>query len=273
LQKREITSETPKLAHYLRQVWLFRGLLLNLTRRNLKVKYAQTYLGIVWVLLQPLTGMVIFTLFFSGIFDLSSFGIEVPYYLFAYSGYATWIYAVYVIQSAGTALVQDETLIKKSYFPKLILPLSRTLVGLVDYIISLAVLVVMAGFSGDLKLYWIWTLPLVILITTIVAWSVAFWLAALTIRFRDFVHLIPYLINFGIWLSPVFYPATIIPAHLSFLIYMNPMAAVVELTRWSILGTAFPGFHFIWVILACSGLLLAGLHYFVRVEDEIADYV
>ena len=273
MNRRVLTSETPKLVNYLKQVWQYRGLLLHLTRRNLKVKYAQTYLGILWVLLQPLTGMVIFTLFFSGIFDLSEFGIKIPYYLFAYSGYATWIYVVYVVQSAGTALVQDEALIKKSYFPKLILPLSRTLVGLVDYLISLVVLVVIAAFSGYLRLAWIWTLPMIILITTIVAWSVAFWLSALTIRFRDFIHFIPYLINFGIWLSPVFYPATIIPEHFSFLIYLNPIAAIVDLTRCCILGTAAPSFHFVWVLLTSVGLLLMGLKYFLKIENEIADHV
>lgn len=272
-KRRVITPQAVRLMPYLTRVWSYRMLVLKLTKRNLRVKYAQTQLGVLWVVLQPLTGMLIFTLFFSGILNLSEFQIEVPYYLFAYSGFATWIYFVYIVQSAGTSLVQDEALIKKAYFPKLILPISRTLSGLTDYALSLLVLFGMALFGGHLSLSNLIFLPAVVVMTTVVGWAFAFWLSGLTIRYRDFIHLIPYVVNFGIWLSPVFYPTTIIPAKYSFLSYLNPMAGIVDLTRWSILGTPMPNLNVLWSIGGACVLMLVGMIFFVRIEDEIADHV
>lgn len=217
--------------------------------------------------------MAIFTLFFSGLFDLSSLGISTPYYLFAFCGYASWIYFVYLVQSSGTALVQDEALIKKSYFPKLLLPLSRALVGLVDYVISLLVLFLIAGATGDLKFQWIGLLPIILLLHTMVGLSLAVWLSGLTIRHRDFIHFIPYLVNFGIWLTPIFYPVTIIPEQYAFLSYLNPMSFVADVTRWAILGTNVPDLNYIWSIMLCFILGFAGLKYFITVENDISDNV
>lgn len=271
--ERVFTPEPPSLLNYLRQVWDHRRLIVNLSRRNLKVKYAQTKLGVLWVILQPLTGMVIFTLFFEGLFDLFEFDIDTPYYLFAYCGYSTWVFFVYVVQGAGTALLQDESLIKRVFFPKMVLPISRALIGLSDYGLSLAVLLLMALVSGNLAYVNLFLLPFAVILTVVVSMGIAVWLAALTIRHRDFVHLIPYLVNFGIWLSPVFYPTTIIPSEYHFLIYFNPMAGIVELTRWSVLGTPLPSVHFIWSFAVALIVLISGVRYFLLIENEISDHV
>ena len=268
-----ITAEPDSLAEYLRKVYEHRNMILTIARRDLKVKYAQTALGVFWAVLQPITGMVIFSLFFTNIFNLEDFGIYVPYYLFAFAGLSAWLYFTYIVQGAGTSLLSEENLVKKVYFPRIVLPLAKTLVGFVDFGITILLLIAMAAVTGNLYPANLIALPLVILVVTFIGFSLAIWLSALTIRYRDFHHLIPYIVNFGIWLTPVFYPATIIPQKIYYLIYLNPMAGAVDFFRWSVMGTPLPSAYFLVSFAVVFLLLVSGLIYFRRVEDLIADHL
>lgn len=268
-----ITSEPDSLAEYLKKVYEHRKMIITIARRDLKVKYAQTALGVFWAVLQPITGMVIFSLFFTNIFNLEDFGIYVPYYLFAFAGLSAWLYFTYIVQGAGTSLLSEENLVKKVYFPRIVLPLAKTLVGFVDFGITILLLIAMAAVTGNLYPANLIALPLVILVVTFIGFSLAIWLSALTIRYRDFHHLIPYIVNFGIWLTPVFYPATIIPQKIYYLIYFNPMAGAVDFFRWSVMGTPLPSAYFLVSFAVVFLLLVSGLIYFRRVEDLIADHL
>lgn len=268
-----ITSENKSTFGYLKEFIKYRFLILTLVKRDFKIKYAQTFLGFLWVILQPLTGVAIFTFFFKFLLDTSSWSTEIPYHIYAFCGMIAWIFFSNSLQLAGTSLLQEEMLIKKVYFPRLILPVVRTISAMFDFFISAAVLVVIAIFSGVEISYQIIFAPFILVLTAIIALSISIWLSALTIRFRDFHHIIPYFIGFGIWLTPVFYPSTIIPEDNKWFIYLNPMAGVIELFRWSFFSTtapsAFTALGFILPVL----LFISGVIYFRKVEKQLSDYL
>ncbi|MCZ2393631.1 MAG: ABC transporter permease [Chitinophagales bacterium] len=268
-----ITSKERETFDYLKNVYHYRNLILVLVKRDFKIKYAQTLLGFLWVILQPLTGVAIFTFFFKILLDTSSWSTEIPYHIYAFCGMIAWIFFSNSLQSAGTSLLQEEELIKKVYFPKLVLPIVRTIGSMFDFFISAAVLIVIAMFSGVSISYCIIFAPFILILTAIIALSVSIWMSALTIRFRDFHHIIPYLIGFGIWLTPVFYPTTIIPESYKWLIYINPMAGVIDLFRWSFFSTTAPSglvaLGFIIPVL----LFISGVIYFRKVEKQLSDYL
>jgi len=267
-----IITRDVTFSRYFAQVWSYRELIYVLARRDLKIKYAQTALGVFWSVLQPLTGLLIFTLFFDQIIEID-IPDDLPYPLFAFSGMISWYFFSYIVVSGGNSLVESQDIIKRIKFPKLVLPLSKVLVGMVDLIISFALMIMLMLIMGQLPGWQIVIFPFCVLINIIVGLSVSVWLSALTIRYRDFYHIIPYLINFGIWLTPVFYPATLIPEKYSFLIYGNPMAGVIALFRWSILGGAPPSMYYGISLILVLVILLLGFFYFKKMERLIADYV
>ena len=270
---RTIDSGRVPLTTYLREVWQARRLVLTFARRDIQVKYAQSALGLFWVLLQPITGAVIFTVFFTALFDWGASGIEAPYFLFAFGGYTSWMFFSYIVQSAGSALLQEESLIKKVHFPKLILPFAKSLVGLVDYAVSIVLLLVLALATGSLHWVGLWAMVPAVVLVGILGLSIAIWLSALTIRYRDFHHIIPYIVNFGIWLTPIFFPTSFLRELVGDFIYINPMAGAVDLFRWSILGTPFPSPWFAVSFVVSVVALVAGIRYFQRIEMLIADYL
>lgn len=273
MKKKIITARNTGLITYLKEVWSSRRMVLVFARRDIKTKYAQTMLGLFWVILQPLTGAAIFTFFFTNLFDLADFGIYIPYFLFSLSGFLGWMYFIYIVTNAGLSLQQEENLIKKVNFPKILLPISKALVGLVDFGIGIVLTIVVAAISGHLTYYNVAFIVLPAGLITLLGLTVAIWLSALTIRYRDFHHLVPYVINFGIWITPVFYPATIIPEKYSFILYMNPMAGAVEMLRWSIFGLPLPSNYYLISYSVAILLIVWGIHYFTKIENLIADHL
>ena len=244
-------------------------MILTLTMRDLKVKYAQTFLGILWALLQPLAGLLVFTIFFTQFVQLDS---PLPYPLIALSGMAAWFFFSNIIQSASMSLFESQDLIKKVYFPRLILLISKILFALIDLIIALGllfILMVILGVSPGIQILF---LPVFIFLTIVVGLSISLWLSALTLRYRDFHHIIPYLLNYGIWLTPVFFPTTIIPAEFNWLLYLNPMAAIIAGFRWSLLGDVFPVWVYWLSFIPIFILFFSGLNYFRKNEYKISDY-
>jgi len=265
-----IRGGNQSLSGYLKSVFEARGLILSFAIRDLKIQYAQTYLGVLWSLVQPLTGLIIFNFFFQRVIHLN---LQVPYAVFAFTGIMGWFYFTALVGQAGISLMSNQALIKKIQFPRLVLPLSKALVGLVEFSISLILLLFMLMIFGMGISSKIIFLPLVIIANVVTGLSVGIWLSALTIRFRDLHHLIPYLIGFGIWLTPVFYPTTMVPDAYKWIYYLHPVANVIALYRWIFIGLPVDPLQ-----VACSFgvailVFISGLYFFVRNEKFIADYL
>lgn len=266
-----INKRQSSLFTYLKQAWNYRSVSVAIAKRDLKVRYSQAFLGVLWAVIQPLTGLVIFTVFFAQLLKIETPGM--PYPLFAFSGMVSWLLFSHIVSQAGASLVQSQELIRKVYFPKVLLLFAKTMVGLVEFGISVILLIVLTLFMGWFVSWSIIFLPLIALLNVAVGLSIAVWLGALTIRYRDFHHIIPYLVNFGIWLTPVFYPVTLLPPKFAWIMYWNPMAATIAGFRWSLMGGPLPEKNYLLSLVLVVGLLITGFAYFRKVEDDISDYV
>lgn len=242
----------------------------SLAIRDIKVQYAQTALGFLWSVIQPLTSLLIWTFFFDKLIDVDTGAI--PYPLFAFTGMIGWYFFSHIFNHAGTSLVNSQDLIRKIYFPRIILPLSKVLVGMVEFSISLTLLFIMMLIMGVPPTINVLFLPFFILFNIITGLSFGIWLSALTIRYRDFQHIIPYLINLGIWLTPVFYPSTIIPKEYNFVLYINPMSAVIAGYRWCLFGGELSA-NYLYGFIPVVILLVTGFIYFRKSEATIADHI
>lgn len=258
------------LLAYLKEVWEVRHLIITFAARDLKVQYAQTYLGLLWSVIQPLTGLIIFSFFFQRVIPLH---LSTPYSVFVFTGIIGWFYFTSLVGQAGTALMNNQSLIKKIQFPRLVLPLSKALTGLIEFSISTVLLFILMLITGCPFSARIIFLPLVVLANVITGLSGGIWLSALTVRFRDLHHIIPYLIGFGIWLTPVFYPTTIVPHEFDFIYYFHPVANVIALYRWIFTGADVNLGQVIVSFSLAFILFLSGLVFFVKNEKFIADHL
>ncbi|HKK76946.1 MAG TPA: ABC transporter permease [Saprospiraceae bacterium] len=267
--KKKISPQQLSFSSYLKRCWAYRRFLFTLSRRDIKAKYAQTVLGILWVVLQPLTGLAIFTLFFQEFIPLDTG--TIPYPLFAFTGIVAWYFFAYIVTAAGSTLMENQDLIKKVYFPKLILPLTKVMLGLVDFGITFLLLIVGVLLSGYGLSWALLSIPFFLLLNIISGLAIAIWLSALTLQYRDLYHIIPYLINFAIWLTPVFYPGTIIPEAYDWVLYINPMAFVIAGFRWALLGDVMPNIYYLISLIPVLLLCTTGFLYFIRVEQKMVD--
>lgn len=265
-----LSAQAAGFGSYLRELWNYRQLTLLLARRDLKAKYAQSVLGILWAMLQPLTGLLIFTFFFEKIIHIETVR---PYPLFAFTGIVCWQFFSAIVSTAGTSLVESQHLIKKVYFPKLSLLLAKVLAGMAELAISIGLLLGMMGLMGINPGLRALFFPLVIGLIIAVGLSVAVWLSALTVRYRDFYHIIPYLLNYGIWVTPVFFPDTLLPQQYAWVMHLNPMAACIACMRWALLGDPAIDVGYLMSLVPVAILLISGLWYFRTIENEISDYV
>jgi lipopolysaccharide transport system permease protein len=254
----------------LREVWEYRELLGFLAWRDLKVRYKQTAIGVLWAVLQPLAMMAVVTVFFGKLARLPSDGL--PYPLFALAGLLPWNLFARVLAASSDSLVRDQRLISKVYFPRLIVPLSSGLAAVVDFMISLVlllVLIVIYRLRPDASIL---LLPLLILLLLIAALGVGFWLSALNVQYRDIQHTLPFLTQLWFFLTPVVYPASMVPEGFRAIYAINPMVGVIEGFRWALLGTEAPptGAIAFSAIVALS-LFITGLVYFRSRERSFAD--
>jgi lipopolysaccharide transport system permease protein len=218
----------------LKELRHYRDLFYILAYRDLRVRYAQTFLGFIWALLQPLATLLIFILVFGMALKVDTGGI--PYPLFAISGISMWTYFGFVLNQSGNSVIGAQEMIKKIYFPRLVIPLSKAVVGFVDFgvaLLMLVLLMVVYEFSPSINIIFA---PLFILLNIIAALSVGIWLSALTIRYRDFQHVIPFLVQFGMYATPVAYPARLVSDKYQLIYNLNPMAGVIQGFRWSVFG-------------------------------------
>lgn len=256
----------------LTELWGYRELLYFLVWRDIKVRYKQTVIGAGWAVIQPFFTMVVFSVFFGRLAGIPSDG--VPYPLFAYAALVPWMYFANALAQATSTMVEHQRVITKVYFPRVLLPVSAVLSGLVDHAIAFLVLVVMMAFYGIAPNLAVLTVPLFLLLAIATALGVGLWLAALNALYRDVRYVVPFVIQVWLFASPVAYPSSLVPEPWRALYGINPMAGVVEGFRWALLGTAQgPGFMLAVSVGAVILLLLGGMLYFQRIEQTVADTV
>jgi lipopolysaccharide transport system permease protein len=266
-----INAEKGNISLNLKELISYKDLFFTLAYRDLRVRYAQTFLGLLWAVIQPLTTLVIFTVVFGRAMNVNTGGI--PYPLFALAGMTAWTYFSFVMSQAGNSIIEAEGMVKKIYFPRLIIPISKAVVGLVDFIVSLAFSFVLMVYYRYPPSFEIIYLPFFLLLTIISSLAVGIWLSALTIRFRDFKHIVPFMVQIGLYVTPIAYPASLIPLKYQPYFFLNPMAGIVEGFRWCLLGAAPPSPYSYISYAIILILFISGLYYFRKVERIIADIV
>jgi lipopolysaccharide transport system permease protein len=256
---------------YWRDLWRYRELLFFLAWRDILVRYKQTVIGIAWALVRPLLTMIILVVIFGNLARLPSEG--VPYPILVCAAMLPWQLFADALTESGNSLVANAHLISKVYFPRMIVPLSSLAVGLVDFLISLSILVALMVWFEFWPTWRILTLPLFIAVALAAAASAGVWLSALNANYRDFRYVIPFLVQFGLYVSPVGFSSSLVPEPYRLVYSLNPMVGVIDGFRWAILGGEsaihWPGFLLSLVLI---GLLLAGgVWYFRRTEQRLAD--
>jgi lipopolysaccharide transport system permease protein len=240
--------------------------------RDVKLRYKQTLFGIAWAILQPVITMLLFSLFFGYLGRMPSEGI--PYPVFAYTALVPWQLFTHAVSASGNSLVTNNVLITKVYFPRLILPLSAMLVGLMDFSVSFLVLLGLIYYYGIFPTIGIIAVPLFVLLAMLTALGVGVWLAALNVQYRDVQFAVPFLIQCWLFVTPIAYSSSLIPEQWRVWYRLNPMVGVVEGFRWALLGQARPLESSTVVSIVVTGvLLITGLIYFRRVEKTFADVV
>lgn len=255
-----------------KEIWKYRELLYFLTKRDIKVRYKQTVLGGLWAIIQPLFSMLVFTLFFGKLAKVPSDGI--PYPIFVYAGLLPWTYFANALSASGNSLVGSQNLVTKVYFPRLIIPASASLAGLLDFFIAMLVLGVLMIYYQFLPGMGIVIFPALVGLTFLCAVGVGLWLSALNVAYRDIRYAIPFLIQIWMFVSPVIYPVSMVNEKYQWLLALNPMGGVIKAYRASLLGHQAID----WFLLSVSTaiiifLFLSGIYYFRNMEKTFADFV
>ncbi len=254
------------------ELWEYRELIYFLAIREIKVRYKQTAVGVLWAVIQPLLTMLIFTLFFGRLGKMPSDGI--PYSIFSLSALIPWTFFSVGLTAASNSLVTNSNLITKIYFPRLAIPISTVLSGLVDFAIGMVLLLVFMSFKGfhpGSKMIWF---PAFLLLSLVTALGVSLWLSALNVEYRDVRYVVPFLVQFWMFATPIAYSAKMLKEPWLTIYSLNPMVGVVEGFRWSVLGRGDPpGMILIASSTAALLILISGLYYFRRMESGFADIV
>ena len=254
-----------------RELLRYRELFYFLARRDISVRYKQTILGGLWAVIQPAFSMIVFSLFFGRMAGMPSDG--VPYPVFVYAGLLAWTYFSNAVSSAGESMISNSRLLTKVYFPRLIIPLSSALAGLMDLLVASSLLCVLLPYYGIMPGPQALLFPALILLVFLCAAGAGLWLSALNVQYRDIRYVIPFLMQLWLFLSPVIYPAGIVPAKYRWLAALNPMTGIINAFRSCLVGTPMD-----WPGLGTSAavtvlLLLSGVYYFRRMEREFSDII
>ena len=256
----------------IRDVWVYRDVAYFLVWRDLKVRYKQTFLGALWAVIKPFSLMVIFSIFFGKLGKIPSE--DIPYPIFAYAGLLPWSYFAQSLSACSNSLVGNSHLITKVYFPRLIIPISSVLSGLVDFGISFSILLAMMFYYKMSPTLATLLLPLLVVMAMATAIGAGLWLSALNVQYRDIRYAISFLVQFWFFATPVVYPSSLIPGIWRFLYGINPMVGVVEGFRGALLGKGtLNGPMFMVSIIVIAFLLITGVLYFHRMEKRFPDVV
>jgi lipopolysaccharide transport system permease protein len=260
--------------HYWRDLWNYRELFYVLAQRDVAVRYKQTVIGLAWALIRPFLTMVVFTVVFGNIAKLPSEG-AAPYALMVFAGLLPWQFFSAALSESSNSLIGNANLISKVYFPRLIVPISAVVVSFVDFLISFAILVGLMLWYRFLPGWSILTLPLFVVMAFLASLGPGLWITALNVKFRDFRYIIPFVVQFGLYVSPVGFSTTIVPEAWRLPYSLNPMVGVIDGFRWAILGGQstiyLPGFA---LSLAAIGFFLwLGIRQFRSMEKSFADLI
>ena len=257
----------------LRDLWNYRELLYFLTWRDVKVRYKQTALGVAWAIIQPLFTMLIFTLFFGKLAGIEAQTGGIPYPVFAYAGLLPWTFFSNALTSSGNSLVGSAQLITKVYFPRMIIPGAAVAAGLVDFAIAFVILVILMFYYGAVPAWTVVMLPVLVLLTVVLALGMGMWFSALNVKYRDVRFALPFLVQLWMFVSPVIYPSTFLPQKYRWLLMLNPLTGIIEGYRSALFGKPFN-----WTALGVSTLIAVFLliyasYSFKRMEKTFADIV
>jgi len=254
------------------EFWVFRELLYFLVWRDVMVRYKQAVLGAAWAIIQPVATMIVFTVVFGRLAGMPSDGL--PYSVFTLTALIPWTLFATALTQAGNSMVSNQNLVAKVYFPRLIIPLAAALAALVDFLIAFVVLIALMTYYRVIPDRAVLALPYFVSLAVAGALAAGIWLAALNVRYRDVKHMIPFLVQFGLFVTPVAYASSIVPQQWRVLYGLNPMVGVVDGFRWCLLGAAQPPMQMIGAsTLAVAILLVTGIAYFRRVENTFADVI
>ena len=259
--------------HYWRDLWRYRELFFFLAWRDILVRYKQTVIGILWALGRPLLTMLVFTLVFSKLAKLPSGG--APYPILVFAALLPWQFFANAFSGAGESLISNAGMISKVYFPRLVIPASAVIVSFVDFLISGVIMVGLMlwyGFEPGLRIL---TLPLFIAVAFAAAMGAGLWIAALNVKYRDFRYIVPFVVQFGLYISPVGFSSSIVPEHWRLLYSTNPMVGVIDGFRWAILGGDTPLYWpgFLLSLALVLVILVSGIYYFRNTEKTFADVI
>jgi len=259
------------LRNRLREFWQYREVLYFLAWRDVKVRYRQTLLGVVWAVLQPLLTMLLFTIFFGKLAGMPSDG--VPYALFAYAGLLPWTFFANAVTNSGESFLANPDLVSKVYLPRMLIPSAAVVACLVDFAIAFVLLIGLMAYYRVAVTLAALLLPFLILLTALLAAAVGLWAAALNVQYRDVRYALPFVIQIGLFASPVIYPATLVPEPWRPLLLLNPLTGIIEGYRSSLFGLPFD-----WMALGASAALtvtasLYSVRFFRRVEAHFADMI
>jgi lipopolysaccharide transport system permease protein len=260
--------------NYWRDLWRYRELFYFLAWRDILVRYKQTAIGIAWALVRPFLTMLVFTFIFSRVAKLPAPG-SVPYALLVFAAMLPWQFFSTALSEASNSLIGNSNLISKVYFPRLIVPAGSVITSFVDFLITLGLMAGMMVWYGFLPDWRLLTLPMFMALAFGSAFGAGLWLCALNVRYRDFRYIVPFIVQFGLYLSPVGFSSNIVPEGLRLIYALNPMVGVIDGFRWALLRGQSPlaGYALIASILVTSVLCLSGIWYFRRTEKTFADII
>jgi len=259
----------------LRDLWVYRELVLFMIWRDIKVRYKQTLLGAAWAIIQPVLTMLVFNFIFNGGITKVQTDSNVPYPIFSYTALLPWGLFVTALNQASRSLTSNHNMITKVYFPRLVLPIASVLAGLVDFAIAFVILIgLMVYYHVTPAWNVLWALPLFLLLAILTALGVALWLSAINVKYRDVNYALPFLTQFWLFITPVAYSASVISEKWQLVYSLNPMAGVVNGFRWALLGAGNGPDAALWVSVVISlVVLVSGLFYFRNMERTFADTI
>ena len=266
-----IESEDAGVRFAFADLWAYRELLYFLTWRDIKVRYKQTLLGASWAIIQPLATMLLFTLVFQRLAGLDTG--RIPYPLFAYTGLLVWTFFSNAITNGTNSLINNTNLITKVYFPRSFIPAAAVAAGVVDLFIAGFILVGLLVYYGVAPNVSIVFLPLFLLLAVMLAWGVGMLISALTVKYRDLRHALPFMIQFWMFASPVIYPANRVPGRWRYLIAFNPLTGIIEGFRAALLGGTFDHTATLLAIVVTVFMLAFSFYLFRRIEETFADVI
>jgi len=253
-------------------IWRYRELMFTLMLRDIQVLYKQAALGAAWAVIQPVFAVTVFTIVFGSFAKMPSDGI--PYPIFAFAAVLPWTYFAEATRRASTGLVDDSELVRKVYFPRLVIPLAKVTAPLLDFAIAFVVLLVLMAFYGVAPSFKLLAIVPLILIAGLLALAIGLWLGPVNVRFRDVKHTVPFMLQIGMYASPIVYPLSQVPAEWQTLYSLNPMVGVIEGFRWAVFDRGHPDFAALGIGLAVIAVLLvAGLVFFKNQERTFADVI